>query len=73
MLQSRQFSFPFYKAKKELQYIIRINFFESNKNFASAVSMSNKLLVDMHKFLDIYCIFIEKSVLHHFIQNSPCE
>ena len=44
----------FYKKILQCITITKINLFESNKNFSSAVSIRNKLLVDMHKFLDKY-------------------
>ena len=61
--------------KKNLQYIttIRITLFESNKILKSVVSIYNKLLVKMHKFLDkclsllaeVSCIISFKSGLEN--------
>ena len=42
------------KKQKNLRYsiIIRINLFESNKNFTSAAIICNKLSANMHQFLN---------------------
>ena len=48
--------------KKNLQYstVIRINLFESNKYFASAVIIFNKLSINTHKFVEKYLSLLTK-------------